>query len=630
MKRGILVAGEFLVLLPLAFGQGGNQPPPARESTKKSTFLCLHNCGSSRKKSYDMSNKTYKGEVIRGPVTIVACNLNPLRYSYKWQSEVTYTAPPDLWSKLTGAIPAQSVAPQPPAKAPTAFAPGEEEKREAEAKKRESDLLRRLREREKQKPIPELVKARKAIEAAKNTIKEVNDQVDGLKLDENVERIKDDFIAVNAKVGEAITATNKVTLAGQELVAFLGRIDAISTIDGINNELSGSPPEYKFKAGVNAQWPDLNKVTKLQQDIEARKLDLGPKKAAFDVAYPKLLAGLNVSQRDLQTAHDDLKELAGRLTSKEEEQKAEAKKKTEGNQSDRDLVQETIQELETKLDEVSKATIKLQRGSDTLNWAITQNTAMQTALSNLDGGSDKYKSFQTAQATLVQWMHNMMSLRDVWDSYKKKPNETPNPFETSFSAGCDYTFATTKQNSIKLTQVDNLPDKTAAPPAEVLSVTMQCASPLTVSAGVAFSTIASNEFGIQPIGPPPADSTTPTNVFVLTSSSSFHPLPIGLVSARFAEPNEKVSFHLSFGMAGNFNSQSAGGSSAEFLIGPSIALFRTMFFTAGVHIGKEAQLADDLKVGNTSGPTVPAGITTPPLHTSYTAGFGFAITFTKP
>jgi hypothetical protein len=113
---------------------------------------------------------------------------------------------------------------------------------------------------------------------------------------------------------------------------------------------------------------------------------------------------------------------------------------------------------------------------------------------------------------------------------------------------------------------------------------------------------------------------------VYTTHSNFHPLPIAMVSARLCEPNEKISIHASFGLSGNFNSDSNGGSSAEFLFGPSIALFRTMFITPGLHIGRQASLADGFNVGNPA----PPNVTTAPVQTSYKPGFGLAITFTKP
>jgi hypothetical protein len=99
-----------------------------------------------------------------------------------------------------------------------------------------------------------------------------------------------------------------------------------------------------------------------------------------------------------------------------------------------------------------------------------------------------------------------------------------------------------------------------------------------------------------------------------------------MIHARLWELNDKISFHASFGISGNFSSQSSGGSAAEFLIGPSVAFFRAMFVTPGLYIGKEATLGDGFEVGN----PVPPNITTPPVKTSYEPGFGVSITFTKP
>ena len=65
---------------------------------------------------------------------------------------------------------------------------------------------------------------------------------------------------------------------------------------------------------------------------------------------------------------------------------------------------------------------------------------------------------------------------------------------------------------------------------------------------------------------------------------------------------------------------------AEFLIGPSFSLFRTMFLTPGLQIGTKTVIGGGFNIGD----TVSSNITTVPLEKSYTTGFGFAITFTKP
>src|SRR5262249_32700491 len=66
-------------------------------------------------KTYDLNNRTYSGETIRGPVTVVAKNLNILRYKYSADSKVTISKPPDLWSQLTNLANPQSSTPAQPA-----------------------------------------------------------------------------------------------------------------------------------------------------------------------------------------------------------------------------------------------------------------------------------------------------------------------------------------------------------------------------------------------------------------------------------------------------------------------------------------------------------------------------------
>jgi hypothetical protein len=104
-------------------------------------------------------------------------------------------------------------------------------------------------------------------------------------------------------------------------------------------------------------------------------------------------------------------------------------------------------------------------------------------------------------------------------------------------------------------------------------------------------------------------------------------MPIVMANVRLTDWHDHLfAFHGSFGVAGNFQSQSSGGSSADFLVGGSISLWRIMFLTAGVQIGTKPSLAGGFHVGD----TVPSDITTVQVSKSYTAGFGFAITFTKP
>jgi hypothetical protein len=154
--------------------------------------------------------------------------------------------------------------------------------------------------------------------------------------------------------------------------------------------------------------------------------------------------------------------------------------------------------------------------------------------------------------------------------------------------------------------------------------TLTCASPFAVSGGVEFSTIPSNEFAIVKSS---GTGSTSTNKFGYSSQSSFHPLPVAIAHVRIWESqNQKYAFHFSAGASGNIQGQNSGGSSAEFITGGSLSFFRTMFVTAGLHIGTKTSLAGGFKIGD----PVPSDITTVPVTKSYTTGFGLAITFTKP
>jgi hypothetical protein len=155
--------------------------------------------------------------------------------------------------------------------------------------------------------------------------------------------------------------------------------------------------------------------------------------------------------------------------------------------------------------------------------------------------------------------------------------------------------------------------------------TLTCASPFSISGGVEFSTIPSREFAI--VKSTGGANNTSINSFGFSSQSSFHPLPVAIAHVRIWESqNQKYAFHFSAGASGNIQGQNSGSSSAEFISGGSFSFFRTMFVTAGLHIGTKTSLAGGFKIGE----TVPSDVTTVPVTKSYTTGFGLAITFTKP
>src|SRR5262249_7551465 len=124
----------------------------------------------------------------------------------------------------------------------------------------------------------------------------------------------------------------------------------------------------------------------------------------------------------------------------------------------------------------------------------------------------------------------------------------------------------------------------------------------------------------------PGSSTT-VNKFGYSSLSSVNPVPLAMAHLRIADwDNHRYALHASFGVAANVQGTNGGGASAGYLPGMSLSLFRTMYISGGVFVGKQGSLAGGFKVGD----TVPSNITTPPVQSSYKPGFSLAITFTKP
>ena len=592
---------------PPATANPNETKPPAK--TKDSGPWCIHHCDSSKEKPYDLKNQTYSGETVGGPVTIVAKNLNILRYRYAANSKITLSKPPDLWSELTSiANPQSTTASPPPAKAAPATSGKSNMSKVVQGRARNATPRDRV---VSAAALAVEAKIQKAVDEATQATNAAADAINGFpKLKEDTDN---EFKKVAEQVKNANDATDRVNAGGQELLSFLKSVDSSSTYWGIKGELD---PGSKFMNGLSAHWPSSADISALKISVDQRKTILAQTKTDFDGKRGSLIAGLSVAQRDLYVASEALESFAGQIQGD-----ANATNDQEAVVEDRTLIT-------NKLDAINASNIDLNAAYAFLNSATATSDQMETAVSNIDGAGDKYKAFQQAQALLSDWQQQMIKIKTAWDLYSAPGADqrlNPNPFTIRMIGTCDYAFSSTKQTAITLTASDQLPDKSAAAPATVLSVTVECASPFNVSAGVAFSSIPDREYAIQPVATPPG-STTTTNQFALTTDSSLHPVVLGMVSARLCEPSERIAFHLSFGLAGSFKSQSAGGSSAEFLIGPSISFFRTMFITPGLYIGKKTVLAD----GFTVGASVPANVTTPPLQSSYKPAFGLAITFTKP
>jgi len=205
---------------------------------------------------------------------------------------------------------------------------------------------------------------------------------------------------------------------------------------------------------------------------------------------------------------------------------------------------------------------------------------------------------------------------------------TEDSFTLQSEVSCGVLFNKNEQTILKLLLVDRtsvFDGQTTQSQTKDGLLTVTCSSPFAVTAGAAFSTIENQQFAIVKSLPP--SGTTSINTFGVTSDSKINPYPIAMAHARLRDwDDNRYALRFSFGAGANVNGDSSGGSSAEFLTGLSISFWRTIFVTGGLDVGKQSKLSGGFKIGD----TVPTDITSPPVSTSYKAGFGFAITFTKP
>lgn len=228
---------------------------------------------------------------------------------------------------------------------------------------------------------------------------------------------------------------------------------------------------------------------------------------------------------------------------------------------------------------------------------------------------DKAAQFAKKVGIVQYWKNGSIGLTE--DSFKLQV-ETP----------CGVLFNKNEQTVLKLLLVDRttvFDGPLGQPQMRDGLLTVTCSSAFAITAGAAFSTIENRQFAI--VKSAPASGTTSINTFGVSSDSRVNPYPIAMAHARLGDWSDKrYAVHFSFGAGANVKGDNSGGSSPEFLTGMSISFLRTMFLTAGLDVGKQSKLSGGFKIGD----TVPTDITSPPVSSSYTAGFGFAITFTKP
>ena len=159
---------------------------------------------------------------------------------------------------------------------------------------------------------------------------------------------------------------------------------------------------------------------------------------------------------------------------------------------------------------------------------------------------------------------------------------------------------------------------------EIGKVTLQVGeSPLSISAGIGFSTIRDRRVIRQPFA---KDDGTIGAKFGEENTSKLRPSAVVMLNASLRRFNmfakDDGSFAISTGLV---LSNRNGTTEAEFIVGPSIGfLSNRVFFTFGYHAARVEQLGGGFKLGD----EIPANITDPlPVERNWKGAFMFGVTY---
>ena len=560
--------------------------------------------------TYDVASGTYTGETLRGPVTVIAKNLNTIRYQYQFNSTATFTAAPDIWTNL-GTLASQNATsgapPLPTAPVPNAVTtPGSTPQ---VANNNAAPHNPAPAPADPFAPIQSLLdQANKVLVPASQALdKGLRDQQ--LIFTQPIEDLRVDTIQLQTDQAPI----TEVAQAGSALTIYLASIRD-ETAELVTATKAMLANNSIFTQGINATWPASTEVIALQNKLAANTKALSVASTQFSTYSPVALQAFQASDKSLTGLLAQLNAAYATFTAANTPTPAQIA-----------AVSATLSNLQGQIGGNQADEQFLNQMTGSLSTAVAQNAAAVTSAAALTLTSSTYTAFANAQTALGTWQNRMAATMTQWAAFTANPPTASNPFSMSRDGDCEFAFSTTKNDAITLTRVDLTPGLTNQTALPVLSVTAQCTSPISLSAGVVFSTIPDSEFGIAAT-PATAGTAAPTDVVTQTYGSNFHPLPLALANVRFYEPNDHVAFYWSFGVAANIRDQTSGGSAAEYLLGPSIGLFRTFIITAGAHFGSRASVGGGYAVNS----TIPSTVTTVPINTNYTAGFGLGITFTKP
>ena len=232
-----------------------------------------------------------------------------------------------------------------------------------------------------------------------------------------------------------------------------------------------------FTAGTVAAWPTPTTIADLQNSLATDATNLTNLSAQLTGYAPGELVVLKAAEASMTLSLSQL-QAAEKTYEGTPSPDATASKKEQAVESDL-----TAQITLAQVDEAFLNALPAQ-----FTAAIAQNATAVTAAAALAPGSTTYANFMSAQQALVGWQQKMTSTKAKWDALRGRDVLGEPVCDVSSGGlrvrvfeheghGCDAYACRSDAESV---------NPTAQP---VLSVTVECTSSFTLSAGVAFSTI---------------------------------------------------------------------------------------------------------------------------------------------
>ena len=284
-----------------------------------------------------------------------------------------------------------------------------------------------------------------------------------------------------------------------------------------------------------------------------------------------------------------------------------------------------VEAVASSLDQIELQLLALRAEADWESWYMDAENKLsydswfasirefQTSVRSFGQGSERETNFRTAQAKLRPWNPILQNL-----------STGEGAFTHSVRVGCGFAFAQTKSTKVEIIKRDRSMEDASESREEI--VTVECTTPLSISGGIGFSSINEKDIAFVQSKKETTDAdgqttTTAVNQFGVENQSDVRTVPLLLLNTRIIEKGG-FGLHASAGTAVDIKTGEAG-TDIEFVFGPSVSLWRSLFLTLGWHRGRAAELAGGFEIGQ----EVPSSVSAPPLQKSWQDGFVFAFTY---